>query len=70
VDLYNVACYGVNGQTGDQLISLVKQAMEKNGLLVFVSRSGGEHSLNVSLQAHSHSCIFQTIKGYLDRPDD
>src|SRR5664279_1384345 len=27
VDLYNIDCYGINGETGDQLIDLVKQAM-------------------------------------------
>ena len=54
VDLYNVSCYGVNVQSGDQLIALVKQAMQKNGLLVFLFHGvGGEHSLNVSLDAHS-----------------
>ena len=54
VDLYNINCYGVNGQTGDELISLVKQAMDKGGLLVFLFHGvGGEHSLNVSLDAHS-----------------
>lgn len=54
VNLYRVPCYGVNGQTGDQLIDLVKQAEQKNTLLVFLFHGvGGEHSLNVSLEAHS-----------------
>lgn len=54
VDLYDVRCYGINGQSGDELIALVKQAMQKNGLLVFLFHGvGGEHSLNVSLEAHS-----------------
>jgi peptidoglycan/xylan/chitin deacetylase (PgdA/CDA1 family) len=53
VDLYDVRCYGVNGQTGEQLIDLVKQAMNKKALLVFLFHGvGGEHSLNVSLDAH------------------
>jgi hypothetical protein len=53
VDLYNVSCYGINGQSGDQLISMVRQAMQKQGLLVFLFHGvGGEHSLNVSLEAH------------------
>jgi sialate O-acetylesterase len=43
----------INGQTGDQLIDLVKQAQQKNALLVFLFHGvGGEHSLNVSLDAH------------------
>ena len=54
VDLYNIDCYGINGQTGDQLIDLVKQAMKTHTLLVFLFHGvGGEHSLNVSLEAHS-----------------
>ena len=54
VDLYDIPCYMINGQTGDQLINLVKQAQQKNALIVFLFHGvGGEHSLNVSLEAHS-----------------
>jgi peptidoglycan/xylan/chitin deacetylase (PgdA/CDA1 family) len=54
VNLYDVPCYMINGQTGEQLIDLVKQAEQKNALLVFLFHGvGGEHSLNVSLEAHS-----------------
>jgi peptidoglycan-N-acetylglucosamine deacetylase len=54
IDLYNIDCYGINGQTGEQLIDLVKQAMKTHTLLVFLFHGvGGEHSLNVSLEAHS-----------------
>lgn len=54
IDLYNIGCYLVNGQTGDQLIDLVKKAMTTHTLLVFLFHGvGGEHSLNVSLDAHS-----------------
>jgi peptidoglycan-N-acetylglucosamine deacetylase len=53
IDLYNIGCYLVNGQSGDELISLVKQSMEKGALLVFLFHGvGGEHSLNVSLDSH------------------
>ncbi|QMU29075.1 polysaccharide deacetylase family protein [Adhaeribacter radiodurans] len=53
IDLYNINCYMVNGQTGEELINLVKQAEAKQGLLVFLFHGvGGEHSLNVSLSAH------------------
>src|SRR4051812_21830811 len=59
VDLYNVPCYGINGQSGGELIALVKQAMDKRGLLVFLFHGvGGEHSLNVSLDAHSQLLHF------------
>ena len=36
VDLYNVPCYGINGQSGDELVALVKEAMAKKQLLVFL----------------------------------
>lgn len=53
VDLYNIDCYAVNGESGDQMIEWVKKAMETNSLLVFLFHGvGGEHSLNVSLPAH------------------
>ncbi len=52
-DLYYLPCYMMNGQSGEQMIELVKQAMNKNALLVFLFHGvGGEHSLNVSLEAH------------------
>ncbi len=54
IDLYNIGCCGINGQSGDELIDLVKKAMENNALLVFLFHGvGGEHSINVSLDAHS-----------------
>ena len=59
VDLYNIDCYGINGETGTQLINLVKQAMNTHTLLVFLFHGvGGEHSLNVSLDAHSQLLHF------------
>ncbi len=54
VDLYNVGAFMVSGQTGDELISMVKKAMETHTLLVFLFHGvGGEHSINVSLKAHN-----------------
>ena len=59
VNLYDVGCYTINGQTADQLIELVKQAEQKNALLVFLFHGvGGEHSLNVSSEAHSRLLHF------------
>ncbi|HTJ53535.1 MAG TPA: polysaccharide deacetylase family protein [Cyclobacteriaceae bacterium] len=53
IDLFNVGAYGINGQTGDELINLVKEAISKKGLIVFLFHGvGGGHSLNVSLKAH------------------
>jgi len=53
IDLYNVDCYAVNGETGAQMIEWVKKAVETNSLLVILFHGvGGEHNINVSLQAH------------------
>jgi sialate O-acetylesterase len=52
-DLSDIGSYLINGQTGDELIRLVREAMEKKALLVFLFHGvGGEHGLNVSLEAH------------------
>jgi len=52
-DLFNVSSYMINGETGEQLITLVKEAMAQNKLVVFLFHGvGGEHGLNVSLPAH------------------
>jgi peptidoglycan/xylan/chitin deacetylase (PgdA/CDA1 family) len=53
-DLDNVDCYGMNGQTAEQMIALVQQAMRSHTLLVFLFHGvGGGHSINVGLQEHS-----------------
>ncbi len=54
IDLYNIDCYAMNNATGAQMIQLVNQAMQSNTLLVFLFHGvGGEHAINVSLQAHN-----------------
>lgn len=54
VNLDRISCYAMNGQTGAQMIELVKQAQQSKTLLVFLFHGvGGGHSLNVSLEAHS-----------------
>ena len=59
IDLYNIGCYGINGQSGDELITLVKKAIASHTLLVFLFHGvGGEHSLNVSVAAHSQLLHF------------
>jgi peptidoglycan/xylan/chitin deacetylase (PgdA/CDA1 family) len=61
VDLYNLPCYMVNGETGDKLIALVKQAVEKKAMLIFLFHGvGGGNSLNVSLEAHAQ--LLQYLK--------
>lgn len=53
IDLYNVDCYMVNGETGEQLIEWAKKARETNSLLVLLFHGvGGGNALNVSLPAH------------------
>ncbi len=59
IDLYNVDCYVVNGETGAQMIEWVKKAMETNSLLVVLFHGvDGGNSLNVSLPAHSQFLHF------------
>jgi sialate O-acetylesterase len=42
------------GHTGQQLIDAVRTATESNALLVFIFHGvGGEHSINVSQEAHA-----------------
>jgi len=53
VDLNNVDCYMVNGETGDQIIEWAKKAIKTNSLLVILFHGvGGGNGLNVSLPAH------------------
>ncbi|MDR8393457.1 hypothetical protein NC796_20040 [Aliifodinibius sp. S!AR15-10] len=43
----------IDGRSGDEMIELVEQAMEKKGLVVFLFHGvGGGHDLNISLEAH------------------
>lgn len=54
VNLDDIHCYAINGQTADYMIGLVRQAMQTHTLLVFLFHGvGGGHNLNVSLEAHS-----------------
>ena len=54
INLYDVDCYAMNNATAEQMIQLVQQAVQTNTLLVFLFHGvGGEHSINVSLDAHS-----------------
>lgn len=53
VDLANINSYMINGQTGAQLIDLVKKAQQSGTVLVFLFHGvGGGHPLNVDLKAH------------------
>ena len=53
VDLYNMDCFVVNGESAAQLIGLAKKAMETHSLLVLLFHGvGGGNSLNVTPSAH------------------
>ena len=53
VDLYNMDCYVVNGESAAQLIGWAKKAMETGSLLVILFHGvGGGNSLNVTPSAH------------------
>lgn len=54
VSVYDVNCYSMAGQSGEEMIALVKEAVQKKAVLVFLFHGvGGGHSLNVSVEAHS-----------------
>lgn len=54
VNLNNVGCYMENVANADEMITLVRKAMQTHTLLVFLFHGvGGEHNLNVSKDAHS-----------------
>ncbi len=58
-NLSNIESYMINGESGGELIELVKEAMAKNSLIVFLFHGvGGGHNINVSLQAHKELLSF------------
>jgi hypothetical protein len=58
-DLSNIGAYSMNGQTGQQMIDLVKAAMQKHMLLVFLFHGvGGGHNINVGSAEHSQLLHF------------
>jgi len=59
IDLYNISSFMINGQSGDELIELAKTALKKKALIVFLFHGvGGEHNINVSLEAHNQLVKF------------
>ncbi len=54
INFNDIGSYAINGQSGEQLIELVKKAQASNSLLVFLFHGvGGGHSLNVALAEHN-----------------
>jgi sialate O-acetylesterase len=59
IDLDNIECYGMNGDSGERMIGLVKAAMQTHTLLVFLFHGvGGGHNINVDAGAHSQLLHF------------
>lgn len=53
VELMDLPCYMIAGNSGAEMKALVDKAIEKKALLVFLFHGvGGEHGLNVDLDAH------------------
>lgn len=65
INLQDIDCYVVNGESGEQLIEWVKEAQKQNALLTILFHGvGGEHNLNVSLKAH------RALLDYLQKNSD
>ncbi len=59
VDLYNVDCYMVNGESAEKMITWVQQAMTTNSLLVILFHGvGGGNSLDVSPEEHRKFLVY------------
>ena len=53
-DLFDIRAYTVDGQSGDDLIKLVSEAVKDHALLVLLFHGvGGEHAMNVALPEHN-----------------
>jgi len=60
-NLNDIDCFFINGHTGSYMIDLVKKAMQSHTLLVFMFHGvGGEHNIDVSIEAHSQ--LIQYLK--------
>jgi len=61
IDLNDIDCFYINGHTGGYMIDLVRKAIESHTLLVFMFHGvGGEHNIDVSVEAHSQ--LIQYLK--------
>ena len=59
INVYNIDCYAVNGESAIQLEEWVKKAMGSNSLLVILFHGvGGGNALNISLSAHREFLIY------------
>jgi sialate O-acetylesterase len=59
IDRYNINCFMVNGQSGEELIKMVRDAMANGNLLVFLFHGvGGEHVINEPSAEHRKVLTF------------
>ena len=59
IDRYNIGCFMVNGQSGEELINMVREAMTNGRLLVLLFHGvGGEHGINEPLAEHRKVLMF------------
>lgn len=59
IDRYNIGCFMVNGESGEELIKMVRSAMSNGYLLVFLFHGvGGEHAINEPLAEHQRLLSF------------
>ena len=53
IDLLNIKAFFVTNQTGDELITLAKNALQEEALIVFLFHGvGGEHNINIANAEH------------------
>jgi peptidoglycan-N-acetylglucosamine deacetylase len=53
-DLFDIRAFTVDGQSGDDLIKLVREAVKEHAFLVFLFHGvGGEHAMNIALPEHN-----------------
>jgi sialate O-acetylesterase len=58
-EVFNVGAYMINGESGEVMINLVKEAIKNEKMLVFLFHGvGGEHGLNVGMKAHHELLSF------------
>ncbi len=64
IDLYDVACYMVNGQRAEEMIAWVEEAMKTHSLLVILFHGvGGGNALNVTEKEHRELLCFIKEQG-------
>lgn len=60
LDLFHLPTFSCTGKSGDKMIDLVKQAQEKNGLLILVFHGvGGGH---LKVEAEEHAKLLRYLK--------